>query len=119
MMPNRKIILCVDDDPIMLLSQEVLLGNDFDIVTAGSGQRGLDALGSNIPDLVLVDYNMPDLNAVEFIRAGNYIRPGLKYVLLSGTPYDKIDWESLYPLGVIGFLQKPFEPSEIKALLAA
>lgn len=116
-MPKRKTILCVDDDPVLLYSQQALLGHQFDIISAENGMSGLKALETNDPDLILVDYNMPDLNAVEFIRAGNRIHPGLKYLLLSGTKFDKIDWQSLHPLGVIGFLKKPFEPAEILTLL--
>jgi two-component system chemotaxis response regulator CheY len=42
----------------------------FDVVEAGNGREGLDRLREmNQPDVVLVDWNMPEMNGVDFVRA--------------------------------------------------
>ncbi|WP_294428314.1 two-component system response regulator [uncultured Treponema sp.] len=56
---ERKRILVVDDEPIMLRNIKTWLGKDFDVSLVNSGQTALQFLDMHPTDLVLLDYKMP------------------------------------------------------------
>jgi len=68
-----KTVLCVDDETIGLRVRKLMLeGAGFHVLTATSGQQGLDVFDTNNVDVVVLDYYMPGLNggqvAVELRR---------------------------------------------------
>lgn len=63
--PGRKKILIVDDTPLMLRSLKKMLENTYDIVLATSGRQALHTIPQEEPDLVLLDYEMPEMNGRE------------------------------------------------------
>ena len=63
-------ILLVDDEPLLLESLEIILSmsGDYEIIgKAGNGVEALDILSHDIPDLMLVDLNMPGMGGIELI----------------------------------------------------
>lgn len=62
---TKKTILIVDDAPDNLLLLEMMLEDRFNIVQADSGQVCLDMIADNVPDLLLLDVNMPGLNGYD------------------------------------------------------
>ena len=62
-------ILAVDDDPHQLASlRRILRQSQFMVETAGSGKAALRMAMRNPPDLVLVDFSMPRMPGLEFLR---------------------------------------------------
>jgi CheY-like chemotaxis protein len=58
-----KTVLCVDDETIGLRVRKLMLeGHGFNVLTATSGQQGLDLFDQNHVDVVVLDYYMPGLN---------------------------------------------------------
>jgi len=58
-----KTVLCVDDEKIGLRVRKLLLeGHGFRVLTATTGQQGLDLFDTNHVDVVVLDYYMPGLN---------------------------------------------------------
>jgi CheY-like chemotaxis protein len=58
-----KTVLCVDDETIGLRVRKLMLeGAGFNVLTASSGQQGLDMFEANDVDVVVLDYYMPGLN---------------------------------------------------------
>lgn len=61
--PHKKKVLVVDDDPDHLVSMEKILQDQgFDVFVAESGQEGIKMAGTFLPDLVLMDVMMPDMD---------------------------------------------------------
>ncbi|WP_457565721.1 response regulator, partial [Caldithrix abyssi] len=59
-------ILAVDDNPINLkLLSSALINSDYEIYTASSGQQALELANSVLPDLILLDVMMPDMDGYE------------------------------------------------------
>ena len=74
-------VLIVDDTEINLILFAALVKklDDCVAITFSSALRGLEWASQNIPDLVIVDYMMPDVDGLEFIRRLREM-PGLEAV---------------------------------------
>jgi CheY-like chemotaxis protein len=108
----KPVILVVDDDvPIQILMQTLLREFGFDPVTAGSGDKALEAIRGGVkPDLVLLDLNMPGMSGPDAMRALRAELDDVPIVILSG---DRIAPEEIAALGAAGAVQKPFDVPEL------
>jgi two-component system chemotaxis response regulator CheY len=63
--------LVIDDSRAMrMILRRVLIGEGFDVVEAGDGQQALDVVAAGpVPDVALIDWNMPVMNGLEFVVA--------------------------------------------------
>ncbi len=67
--PPRKTVLVVDDALSMLRLHSVFLEHaGFRVLSAESGAAGLEAMANDVPDLVVLDYMMPEMDGPEFLR---------------------------------------------------
>lgn len=57
---DRKCILLVDDSPMQLRVLNELLKKNYDVMMATSGPKALTLLGQRLPDLIFLDYDMPE-----------------------------------------------------------
>ena len=65
---EKRKILVVDDDPVCLRQMMNMLKNDFAVAVAKSGQQCLDYLALERPDIILLDYMMPEMDGVETLK---------------------------------------------------
>jgi len=62
-------ILVVDDDVLNTkLVHSILTANNYEVVTAGDGQEGLEKVESENPDLVILDIVMPKMDGYTFVK---------------------------------------------------
>lgn len=84
-------ILLVDDEPLLLESLEIILSlsGDYEVIgKAGNGVEALELLSKDIPDLMLVDLNMPGMGGIELIPKVHAEYPQIKIIVLT-TFYDE------------------------------
>ena len=95
----------------MLLSfvQEVLIDAKFDVTTAATGEECLQLAEKEPPDLILLDFVLPDMKGDEVCRKlmENPKTANIRVVYMSGIVADLRPEQSANP-NVIGFLNKPF-----------
>ena len=64
-----KTCLVVDDSSVIRkVARRILEGLEFDIVEAEDGEQALDACRRQLPDAILLDWNMPKMDGYEFLR---------------------------------------------------
>jgi CheY-like chemotaxis protein len=81
----KPVILCVDDDTVILNYERVLLERSgYSVLTASSAQQALRLVSVCHCDAVLLDYEMPGMNGYEIATAIKRVRPELTVILLSG-----------------------------------
>jgi two-component system cell cycle sensor histidine kinase/response regulator CckA len=111
---DRKTILVVDDDADVLTFISGFLGTDYNVLTARSGQEGLQKskdCKSEIP-ILLSDFQMPGMTGVELATAITVDRPNIKVLLMSGFTGGMLVLNEGWH-----FLPKPFIPSQLRALV--
>lgn len=82
---NNKKIIIVDDDPMIRDMQKLFLGRLFNVEAASDGIDALKKVKSFIPDLALIDIDMPRMDGLALMKELNQIFPGLPIIFLSGT----------------------------------
>ncbi|MFN7977213.1 MAG: response regulator [Vicinamibacterales bacterium] len=87
---------------------------------AGNGKEGLDALTANPVDIVITDWNMPEMSGVEFVRAvrANDATKAVP-VLMVTTNAAEGDIVEALKAGVNNYVVKPFTPATIKEKIEA
>jgi EAL domain-containing protein (putative c-di-GMP-specific phosphodiesterase class I) len=81
-------VIVIDDHEMILQSVVRLLGADADIDVVGTamtGARGIEALSELRPDVVVIDFHLPDMDAPEAIKLMLDIDPECKVVTISGS----------------------------------
>ena len=109
-MDDRSLILVVDDDHMILNVAEEVIGEQYDVVLAVSGEHALETLRSGCtPELILLDVNMPGMDGFETLRRIRAI-PDLSstpVIFLTGNTGSDSELEGL-KLGAQDYITKPF-----------
>ncbi len=116
-----KRVLTVDDSPTMrriIVNSLKKIGFD-DIIEADNGVQGLEMLESNEVDLIITDWNMPEMNGEQFVKK---LRSDDKYkdtpIIMITTRGMKDDVLTAVKMGVNGYVVKPFTPEILKQKLS-
>jgi DNA-binding NarL/FixJ family response regulator len=116
-MPIR--ILLADDHTLFLKGIESLLSykSGFDIVgTARDGLEAIEIARKTIPDIILMDVDMPRCNGLEAVRHIKREMPQIKIVMLTVSDSSDDLYQSI-KAGAQGYLLKDLEPSQLSYLL--
>ena len=118
-MPNNKFkILVVEDDRnILSMIQTVLDSNGYQVLTAQRCQQGILMLSSHVPDLVVLDLGLPDMDGEEFIRITR--RSSMIPIIVLSARTDEKDKVSALDLGANDYITKPFGTAELLARVRA
>jgi DNA-binding response OmpR family regulator len=112
-------ILAVDDDErIRRLVQINLQRAGYRVTTAGDGIEALERIDQELPDLLVLDVNMPRLDGIELLRQLR-ARPetaALPVILLTAKAQDEDILEGKRS-GADYYLTKPFSPPELLAVV--
>lgn len=116
---ERKNILVVDDDPIMLRSVKVWLEDSFEVTLVNSGEMAMEYLDKNTPDLILLDYKMPSMSGPNVLKAirSNHRLAHIPVIFLTGRN-DKESVIQVMQLKPEGYILKNKKPEEIKGAVA-
>ncbi|MBQ6271966.1 MAG: response regulator transcription factor [Clostridiales bacterium] len=101
-------ILLVDDEPLLLESLEIILSLSGDYVVtgkAGNGVEALQLLSKEVPDLMLVDLNMPGMGGIELIPKVHAEYPDIRIIVLT-TFYDENSISHAIAGGACGYILK-------------
>ncbi|SNR69764.1 DNA-binding response regulator, OmpR family, contains REC and winged-helix (wHTH) domain [Maribacter sedimenticola] len=109
-------ILTIDDQQLILLSVEKRLTElGYQVMTANSGQKGIELFNSFKPDLVLVDINMPDMSGLDVVK---HIKIGssknIPVLVMSGNTEEQIIMDG-FTLGIDDYMKKPVSLDEMAA----
>lgn len=120
---SRQKVLLVDDDPDIREMIAFNLEKDgFEVTTAQNGRQALELAVRNVPDLVLLDVMMPEMDGMDTCREMRE-HPLLKNVLIAFLTARNEDYSQIagFDAGADDYISKPIKPrvliSKVKALL--
>lgn len=111
-------ILAVDDDPAILRTLRInLRARDYDVETVGDGRSALQVINERMPDLVLLDLGLPDLDGASVLARLREFST-VPVVVLSAR-HESDDKVEALDLGADDFVTKPFGMEELLARIRA
>jgi DNA-binding response OmpR family regulator len=113
-------VLVVDDDPQVLKLLRVNFELEgYDVLTATNGEEALELVGRDSPDAVVCDVMMPGIDGLEVVRRlrAQPDTAGLPLVVVSAKA-QRADVSYGLELGADAYVTKPFDPSELLAVVA-
>ena len=115
---KRTILVIEDEKTISDLICCILNRSGYLTATAATGAEAvllLEKMNDSI-DLIIIDYNLPDITGVEMINRVEHIVPGGRIIVTSGYLPEMLD--GMDSNHVHGFLQKPFNIAQVKRQVA-
>ena len=112
-----KILIIEDDRSIVNFLQAILETNGYQVLTAERCRQGLMVFSSHLPDLVVLDLGLPDLDGEAFIQEVRNVSTTPIIVLSART--DERDKVSALDLGANDYITKPFGSAELVARVRA
>ena len=111
-----KVLIC--DDSMLVRKKLRTLVEEFGlaVVEAQNGQQAVAHYAKELPDLVLMDIVMPELTGIEALEKIKAFDPAAVVVMISSTGTSTKLIAALKQ-GAADFVQKPFDPEQIKQLL--
>ena len=114
---NFKILVVEDDLNILSMILTVLDSSGYLVLTAQRCQQGILMLSSHVPDLVVLDLGLPDMDGEEFIRITR--RSSMIPIIVLSARTDERDKVSALDLGANDYICKPFGTGELLARVRA
>ena len=112
-----KILLVEDDRSIASFVQTILEANAYHVLVAQTCQQGILMLTSHVPDLVVLDLGLPDMDGEEFIRIVRQTN-AVPIIVLSARTQEQ-DKITALDLGANDYVTKPFSTGELLARVRA
>jgi len=113
-----RIVLIEDDDEVRAAIRRALLLAGYEVIQAGTGQEGLERAQADVPDAIVLDLGLPDIDGIEVCRtlrrAGN--RTPILMLTARTEVGDRVDG---LEAGADDYLVKPYDVRELQARLKA
>ncbi len=116
-MTEPTVLFVDDEEPILRALQRALRKEPYRILTANSGEEGLEIIGREDVHLVVSDQRMPVMTGSQFLHKVQEISPATVRVILSGYAEASIIVEAINSGGVYRFVSKPWNDDELKQIL--
>jgi len=116
-----KTCLIVDDSRVVrAVARRILENLDYAVQEAEDGAAGLQACRENMPDLIFLDWNLPQMKGVDFVKSVRGQEAGAHPVILfCTTECDPAEVASAVAAGANDYLIKPFDSGMVHTKLAS
>ncbi len=112
-MKKIKVMLVDDEEEFVTTLFERIEMRDFSPSVAFTGEQALQIVDDQIPDVMILDLKMPDIDGIEVLRRVKKTYPKVMIIILTGHGSEQDKKEAL-SLGAFSFLQKPVQLDELE-----
>ena len=112
-----KLLLADDDARLSDLIKEYFDGEGYEVVHAWNGREALELMANDMPDIVILDVMMPELDGFETLKQIRN-KSSVPVIMLTAKG-DDIDRILGLEMGADDYLSKPFNPRELLARIKA
>jgi DNA-binding response OmpR family regulator len=114
---TRKILVVDDTRNVLVLLNDFLTSQDFEVLTASDGREALEAVRESNPDLILLDIMMPNMDGYQFIS--HLRRESNIPVIMITAKQQEADIIRGFDLGADDYITKPFRLRELLVRMRA
>lgn len=115
-MSNEKVLIIDDEKNIRLTLSQAISSLPVEVDTAEDGEQALQMVKEGEFGVILLDLRLPGIDGMEVLRRLRDSRPEVPIVIITAHGNVESAVEAM-KLGAIDFLQKPFVPDEVRALV--
>lgn len=115
-MATTKIVVCIEDEPEMIMLIKAILNRKgYDVTGAENGREGLEAVERTKPDLVLLDLMMPGMDGWEVYQKlkANEATQHIPVIVVTAKAQSIDKMLGLHIAKVDDYIAKPFSPQEL------
>jgi diguanylate cyclase (GGDEF)-like protein/PAS domain S-box-containing protein len=112
--PPRTLLLVDDEVNIVASLKRLLRPDNYHVLTANSGQEGLDLLTRNDVDVIVSDQRMPGMTGVEFLSQAKVLYPDTIRIVLSGYTELQSVTDAVNEGAIYKFLTKPWDDTQLR-----
>lgn len=110
-------IIVIDDEVEMCdLLEDLLTPEGYQVSTATDPKKGLQMVVKQIPDVVLLDLKMPEMDGFQVLREIKKSNEAVPVIIISGFLNIRLAREAI-SLGAFDYITKPFDLAYVKALI--
>ena len=115
---RRKVLLVEDDASIRTIVGEVCRRDGYEVIEAATGRQGVQTAVAGEPDVVVLDWVLPDISGIEVCRELRRQGVACPIIMLTGRT-SKVDVVVGLEVGADDYITKPFDARELSARLGA
>lgn len=115
-MKDFYILLVDDNEGILYLLAEALIISGYSVSVAKNGSEALKKLNSRFFDLIITDYEMPDIDGISLIKKARELFPEIEAVVITGNPSAQEIKEGK-DAGAYFLFTKPFEIPDLISII--
>lgn len=112
-----KSVLIVDDEVGIRESLRMILKKDYEIFMAKNAEEAFLAIKENLPDVVLLDIILPDLDGIKVLERIKQEFPSIIVIMITATKTVKTAVEAM-KLGAYDYITKPFDIDELRLIIS-
>jgi two-component system cell cycle response regulator DivK len=107
-------LIIEDDDNNMELIAIILEANGYQFIKAQTGKKGIDLAIEKLPDFIILDIQLPDMNGLEVLKTIRASKADGSIPIIAMTSYAMSgDREKLLAAGCNGYIEKPIDPEKV------
>ncbi len=111
-----KVLLVDDEQEFVQTLSDRLNTRNYGSYPVFDGEQALDFLGSETPDVMVLDLKMPGMDGIEVLRRTKKANPGIEIIVLTGHGSEE-DREACMKLGAYAYLHKPVDITQLTSLI--
>lgn len=107
----RRILVADDDEPLRRMLGQCLEDEGYQVHLAANGKQALEVMSSFLPDLILLDVTMPELDGIEVARRVR-AESDMPILMISGLAH-QVDRDAGLSAGATDYMIKPMRPCDL------
>jgi len=115
-MDDYRILFVDDDKDILMMVEQYLQMQGYDITTVNSGLKALDLIREQDIHIIFTDYKMPEFNGLELLAAVKQFNPNIEVIIVTGYGSMESAVQAM-KFGCYDYLQKPFKLDHLKLII--
>jgi DNA-binding NtrC family response regulator len=115
-MDDYRILFVDDDNDILMMVEQYLQMQGYDITTVNSGLKALDLIREEEIQIIFSDYKMPEFNGLELLAAVKQFNPMIEVIIVTGYGSMESAVQAM-KFGCYDYLQKPFKLEHLKLII--